>query len=94
MQNHHHQHQQQQQQHTYNTKASLQATSSAAATIPAIATNFTSTAKLPIETVKLLIASVSRRPNLWIRTSNGQKRSDINALWQQVSQEVYLPGKY
>uniref|UniRef100_A0A1A9X3T1 BESS domain-containing protein n=1 Tax=Glossina brevipalpis TaxID=37001 RepID=A0A1A9X3T1_9MUSC len=55
-------------------------------------TSFTNTAKLPIETVKLLIASVSRRPNLWIRNSNGQKRCDINALWKQVSQEIHLPA--
>ncbi|XP_013119159.1 uncharacterized protein LOC106096120 [Stomoxys calcitrans] len=54
--------------------------------------NFTNTAKLPIETVKRLIASVSRRPHLWIRTNNGQKRSDIHLLWQQVSQEVHLPA--
>lgn len=53
---------------------------------------FTNTAKLPIETVKRLIASVSRRPALWIRTNNGQKRSDINLLWQHVGEEVHLPG--
>ncbi|XP_075165239.1 corepressor of Pangolin [Haematobia irritans] len=63
-------------------------TSSAAATN----LNFTNTAKLPIETVKRLILSVSRRPHLWIRTNNGQKRSDIHLLWQQVSQECHLPA--
>ncbi|XP_065368131.1 uncharacterized protein Coop [Calliphora vicina] len=86
MQNHQ---QQQQQQHQHQTqRASAQSTSAAAVAT----THFTNTAKLPIETVKLLIGSVSRRPNLWIRTNNGQKRSDINALWQQVSQEVHLPA--
>lgn len=69
-------------------RASVHSSSAAVA-----ATNFTNTAKLPIETVKLLIASVARKPNLWIRTNNGQKRSDLNALWQQVGQEVHLPGK-
>ncbi|XP_061400748.1 uncharacterized protein LOC133336465 [Musca vetustissima] len=55
-------------------------------------THHTNTAKLPIDVVKKLIASVSQRPNLWIRTNNGQKRSDINLLWQQVSSEVHLPA--
>ncbi|KAM7342209.1 corepressor of Pangolin isoform 1-T2 [Cochliomyia hominivorax] len=80
--NHHHQTKNQQQ---------MQRTSIKSSNVAA-ATNFTNTAKLPIETVKLLIASVSRRPNLWIRTNNGQRRSDINALWQQVSEEVHLPA--
>ncbi|XP_037827326.1 uncharacterized protein LOC119615329 [Lucilia sericata] len=82
--------QQQQQQQHQTQRASAQSTSAAAGAVAT--THFTNTAKLPIETVKLLIGSVSRRPNLWIRTNNGQKRSDINALWQQVSQEVHLPA--
>lgn len=63
------------------------------ATTTTTTTSFTNTAKLPIDQVKSLIASVSRRPNLWIRNSNGQKRCDINALWKQVSQEIHLPGE-
>lgn len=87
------QHRHQQLQITTTTRGPLKATSAGGASTVIANTHFTNTAKLPIETVKLLIASVSRKPNLWIRTSNGPKRSDINALWQQVGHEVHLPGK-
>lgn len=87
------QHRHQQLQITTTTRGSLKTTSAGGGSTIVSNTHFTNTAKLPIETVKLLIASVSRKPNLWIRTSNGPKRSDINALWQQVGQEVHLPGK-
>ncbi|KAH8401960.1 hypothetical protein KR009_008924 [Drosophila setifemur] len=54
---------------------------------------FTNTAKLPIETVKRLIAAVSRRPMLWLRNNaSGQKRSDITPIWFEVGQDVNLPA--
>lgn len=64
---------------------------SAAATAASFA--FTNTAKLPIETVKRLIAAVSRRPMLWLRTNtSGQRRSDITPIWFEVGQDVNLPA--
>lgn len=54
---------------------------------------FTNTAKLPIETVKRLIAAVSRRPILWLRNNvSGQKRSDITPIWFDVGKDVNLPA--
>lgn len=65
---------------------------SAAATAASFA--FTNTAKLPIETVKRLIAAVSRRPMLWLRNNtSGQRRSDITPIWFEVGQDVNLPGE-
>ncbi|XP_070134013.1 VID27-like protein [Drosophila bipectinata] len=64
---------------------------SAAATAASFA--FTNTAKLPIETVKRLIAAVSRRPMLWLRNNtSGQRRSDITPIWFEVGQDVNLPA--
>ncbi|XP_030387096.1 uncharacterized protein LOC115633761 [Scaptodrosophila lebanonensis] len=59
--------------------------------------SFTNTAKLPIETVKRLIAAVSRRPVLWLRNNCGgggaaQRRSDITPIWNEVGQDVNLPA--
>ncbi|XP_034475862.1 uncharacterized protein LOC117782878 [Drosophila innubila] len=55
--------------------------------------SFTNTAKLPIETVKRLIAAVSRRPILWLRNNvSGQKRSDITPIWFDVGKDVNLPA--
>ncbi|XP_017835975.1 uncharacterized protein LOC108595274 [Drosophila busckii] len=56
--------------------------------------SFTNTAKLPIETVKRLIAAVSRRPVLWLRNNNtsSQKRSDITPIWFEVGKDVNLPA--
>ncbi|XP_017049623.1 uncharacterized protein LOC108093819 [Drosophila ficusphila] len=72
------------------------ASSSAASVAPASSPAsfaFTNTAKLPIETVKRLIAAVSRRPMLWLRNNaNGQKRSDITPVWFEVGQDVNLPA--
>ncbi|KAH8284553.1 hypothetical protein KR018_004107, partial [Drosophila ironensis] len=65
--------------------------SAAAATAASFA--FTNTAKLPIETVKRLIAAVSRRPMLWLRNNtSGQRRSDITPIWFEVGQDVNLPA--
>ncbi|EDW08152.1 uncharacterized protein LOC6578302 [Drosophila mojavensis] len=68
--------------------------SSASTSPPSVgAFGFTNTAKLPIETVKRLIAAVSRRPILWMRTNaNGQKRSDITPIWFDVGKDVNLPA--
>ncbi|XP_002027189.2 uncharacterized protein LOC6602058 [Drosophila persimilis] len=69
--------------------------SSSSASPPAFSSSFafTNTAKLPIETVKRLIAAVSRRPMLWLRNNvSGQKRSDITPIWFEVGQDVNLPA--
>ncbi|KAH8308810.1 uncharacterized protein Coop [Drosophila kikkawai] len=72
----------------YNASSSVAASAVSAATFA-----FTNTAKLPIETVKRLIAAVSRRPMLWLRNNaNGQKRSDITPIWFEVGQDVNLPA--
>ncbi|XP_068146679.1 uncharacterized protein Coop [Drosophila tropicalis] len=69
----------------------LSSSLSPAAVVPSMA--YTNTAKLPIETVKRLIASVSRRPILWLRNNgSGQKRSDITPIWFEVGQDVNLPA--
>lgn len=74
------------------SSASPPATTAAAA---AVSFSFTNTAKLPIETVKRLIAAVSRRPVLWLRNNvNGQKRSDITPIWFDVGKDVNLPGMF
>lgn len=73
----------------YNASSSV-----AASAVSAASFAFTNTAKLPIETVKRLIAAVSRRPMLWLRNNaNGQKRSDITPIWFEVGQDVNLPGE-
>ncbi|XP_016958807.1 uncharacterized protein LOC108030431 [Drosophila biarmipes] len=73
--------------------ASDAASAAASATASAASFAFTNTAKLPIETVKRLIAAVSRRPMLWLRNNaNGQKRSDITPVWFEVGQDVNLPA--
>lgn len=75
------------------SSASPPATTAAAAA--AVSFSFTNTAKLPIETVKRLIAAVSRRPVLWLRNNvNGQKRSDITPIWFDVGKDVNLPGMF
>lgn len=75
------------------SSASPPATTAAAAAAPSF--SFTNTAKLPIETVKRLIAAVSRRPVLWLRNNvNGQKRSDITPIWFDVGKDVNLPGMF
>lgn len=67
---------------------------SSASTSPPVSFGFTNTAKLPIETVKRLIAAVSRRPVLWLRNNaSGQKRSDITPIWFDVGKDVNLPGE-
>ncbi|KAM8712963.1 hypothetical protein ACLKA7_013311 [Drosophila subpalustris] len=69
--------------------------SSASPPPPPLASSFTftNTAKLPIETVKRLIAAVSRRPILWLRNNvSGQKRSDITPIWFDVGKDVNLPA--
>ncbi|XP_017002409.2 uncharacterized protein Coop [Drosophila takahashii] len=72
----------------YNASSSAASAASASASFA-----FTNTAKLPIETVKRLIAAVSRRPMLWLRNNaNGQKRSDITPVWFEVGQDVNLPA--
>ncbi|XP_017132907.1 uncharacterized protein LOC108149672 [Drosophila elegans] len=72
----------------YNASSSAAPVASASASFA-----FTNTAKLPIETVKRLIAAVSRRPMLWLRNNaNGQKRSDITPVWFEVGQDVNLPA--
>lgn len=76
------------------SSASPPATTAAAAAA-AVSFSFTNTAKLPIETVKRLIAAVSRRPVLWLRNNvNGQKRSDITPIWFDVGKDVNLPGMF
>ncbi|EDW58789.1 uncharacterized protein Coop [Drosophila virilis] len=66
---------------------------SSASTSPPVSFGFTNTAKLPIETVKRLIAAVSRRPVLWLRNNaSGQKRSDITPIWFDVGKDVNLPA--
>lgn len=76
----------------YNASSSAASVASAAASASA-SFAFTNTAKLPIETVKRLIAAVSRRPMLWLRNNaNGQKRSDITPVWFEVGQDVNLPA--
>lgn len=75
------------------SSASPPATTATAAA--AVSFSFTNTAKLPIETVKRLIAAVSRRPVLWLRNNvNGQKRSDITPIWFDVGKDVNLPGMF
>ncbi|EDX06021.1 uncharacterized protein LOC6733379 [Drosophila simulans] len=78
----------------YNASSSAASVGSASAAASATASfAFTNTAKLPIETVKRLIAAVSRRPMLWLRNNaNGQKRSDITPVWFEVGQDVNLPA--
>ncbi|EDV59681.1 uncharacterized protein LOC6542198 isoform X1 [Drosophila erecta] len=78
----------------YNASSSAASVGSASAAASASASfAFTNTAKLPIETVKRLIAAVSRRPMLWLRNNaNGQKRSDITPVWFEVGQDVNLPA--
>ncbi|XP_016984848.1 protein phosphatase 1 regulatory subunit 15A [Drosophila rhopaloa] len=74
----------------YNASSSAASVASASASASFA---FTNTAKLPIETVKRLIAAVSRRPMLWLRNNaNGQKRSDITPVWFEVGQDVNLPA--
>ncbi|KAH8297468.1 hypothetical protein KR044_012323 [Drosophila immigrans] len=73
----------------YNASSS----STASPPLPPVSFTFTNTAKLPIETVKRLIAAVSRRPVLWLRNNaSGQKRSDITPIWFDVGKDVNLPA--
>ncbi|EDW01171.1 uncharacterized protein LOC6559710 [Drosophila grimshawi] len=66
---------------------------SLSSSLPPVSFSFTNTAKLPIETVKRLIAAVSRRPVLWLRNNvSGQKRSDITPIWFDVGKDVHLPA--
>lgn len=81
----------------YNASSTSSASppATAAAAAAAVSFSFTNTAKLPIETVKRLIAAVSRRPVLWLRNNvNGQKRSDITPIWFDVGKDVNLPGMF
>lgn len=78
----------------YNASSTSSASPPATAAA-AVSFSFTNTAKLPIETVKRLIAAVSRRPVLWLRNNvNGQKRSDITPIWFDVGKDVNLPGMF
>ncbi|XP_034108047.1 uncharacterized protein LOC117570473 [Drosophila albomicans] len=73
----------------YNASSSL----TASPPLPSASFTFTNTAKLPVETVKRLIAAVSRRPVLWLRNNaSGQKRSDITPIWFDVGKDVNLPA--
>lgn len=79
----------------YNASSTSSASPPANAAAAAVSFSFTNTAKLPIETVKRLIAAVSRRPVLWLRNNvNGQKRSDITPIWFDVGKDVNLPGMF
>lgn len=81
----------------YNASSTSSASppATAAAAAASVSFSFTNTAKLPIETVKRLIAAVSRRPVLWLRNNvNGQKRSDITPIWFDVGKDVNLPGMF
>lgn len=79
----------------YNASSTSSASPPATAAAAAVSFSFTNTAKLPIETVKRLIAAVSRRPVLWLRNNvNGQKRSDITPIWFDVGKDVNLPGMF
>lgn len=79
----------------YNASSTSSASPPATTAAAAVSFSFTNTAKLPIETVKRLIAAVSRRPVLWLRNNvNGQKRSDITPIWFDVGKDVNLPGMF